>query len=144
MRITREHYLDFVGTLKSEIAATESRMDLVDRVEGQEWEFDAYYEYQCLEKTCTWMETILFVFKDTDTWAEFEDLDALKQYVSATEDAYKAMDAYTRTVLPVDGKPLVGVTGKEWDRIETMRYELRRKTIAWSAFVEFCEYGTIQ
>lgn len=145
MRITMEHYRDFIGTLahkraelNTEIKAWEHSLE-----RGEVWDWEAC-ELDCLRKNYNYYEKIQKYFLDnTDCWAEFESLEVLKEYTDQVVKAYKGLDEYSKVCLPVDGQPLVGISDEEWDRLEDMRWNLGETSIAWSSFAEFCEYGEI-
>lgn len=142
MRITREHYRDFIGALSKKIAEIEGNMteyhDERGVVDEEDWR-----EYNELWKESNYLESVQKILREETRWAEFESLDALEVYVDNIDICFQSLDSYSKSVLPKDGGELVGATQAEWDRIESMRYELRWTWNAWNTFADFCEYGRI-
>lgn len=154
MIIIKEHYRDFIGTLASKIAELHAEIktweediygveDYIEDSEDYEYSAEDYEEYNMLQREFNHLTSIQKFFMETDRWAEFESLDILKLYVEVIEHNYKSMDEYSNTVLPVDGGNTIGITNEEWDFIETTRCELRKKIVAWTAFLNFCKHGQI-
>lgn len=143
-RITKEHYRDFIGSLAHKRAEVNTEMKALEHA-GQrgEWDFSDEWEYNALKQEFIWLTQIQEYFFDTDRWGEFASLENLKQYVEVIKCNYKGMGIYSRVVLPEDGGKTVGVTQKEWEWIESTRWHLKNKVLAWSTFAEFCEFGKI-
>ena len=140
--ITMEHYRDFIGTLAHKKASLNTEIKAWDHAwERGEVDYCDYFEYEALTNQYAHYNKVQEFFLDnTERWVNFGSLDDLKAYVGSIHRAYKAMNEYSKAVLPVDGQDTIGVTYKEWDHLETMRNELSNKSIAWSTFAEFCEY----
>lgn len=138
--IHKEHYRDFIGTLSAKRASLDDEMNSIHWSDGDD---ATYYEYNNIYKEFDHLTSIQNFFMDSSKWSNFDSLELLKLYVQVIENAYKNIDTYSKSVLPVDGGKLVGVTNKEWDELESYRYELRKKLAAWSLFVYFCENGNI-
>lgn len=138
--IHKEHYRDFVGTLSSKRLTLDNEMSSIRWSDGDD---ATYYEYNNLYKEFDHLTSIQKFFMDSSKWSYFDSLETLKLYVQVIENAYKNIDAYSKTVLPVDGGNLVGITNKEWDELESYRYKLQKKLAAWSLFTYFCENGNI-
>ena len=136
MRIVIEFYRDFIGTVNEERISLNKQIEALDQ--------EDYFEYNTLSNQFESLTCAQEYFMNSERWSEFKSLDILKLYVEAIEYNYKSMCAYSKSVLPVDGGELVGITDEEWNELESMRYELGRKWIAWTYFVDFCEYGEIR
>lgn len=144
MRITMEHYRDFIGTLAHKRAEWHTElMALEHALQRGELDECDMFEYENASQNEDFYANIQKYFLETDRWAEFDSLETLKAYVDKISKAYKALDAYSDAVLPVDVQDTVGVSDEEWNRLEDMRWNLKKAEIAWSSFAEFCEYGEI-
>lgn len=138
MIIHKEFYRDFVGTLNTK------RAKLKAEIESFQWnEEDSYFEFDNLNQELDCFTSIQEYFMDSSRWAYFDNLELLIAYVQAIESTYRAINEYSQTVLPVDGRALIGITQAEWDELESIRHELSKKLLAWTIFTDFCKYGKI-
>lgn len=143
MKIHKEHYKDFLGTinakiekLNKEIKEWETRFDNEYVENGEDWEYyDLCREFRFLKRVKDY-----FI---KDRWTEFESIDKLKEYTSVIEKTVETMKEYSCCVLPLDGDELVGITQSEWDSFEKERHKVCKQFDAWNAFYEFCKIGTI-
>ena len=157
MRITMEHYRDFIGSLahvradlNTDIKALEHAFERLRRgysEDDPDYMVDNYGDWMEYDGLCKefahYSDIQRYFMESTDRWAEFADLEALKLYINVIECNYDAMTQYSNTVLSVDGGELVGITYEEWNDLERMRYGLGKKLIAWETFADFCEHGMI-
>lgn len=143
-RITMEHYRDFIGALAHERAYWNTEIKAMEHaLENEEYDWVDGYEYIAAIHEFKSYTRIQAYFMETERWSEFANLELLKMYVMVVDYQYKAIDAYSKAVLPIDGGELVGITQEEWENLKQRRFELRNKMVAWSTFADFCEFGRI-
>ena len=144
MRITKEHYRDFIGALSHERAYWNTEIKAMEHaLENEEYDWVDGYEYRAAIHEFKSYTRIQAYFMETKRWSEFANLELLKMYVMVVDYQYKAIDAYSKAVLPIDGGELIGITQEEWEDLEQRRFELRNKMVAWNTFAKFCEFGRI-
>ena len=143
--ITMEHYRDFIGSLAHEMASLNTEIKAWEHSwERGEVDYCDSFEYEGMTQTFAMFKNIQDFFSgNTDRWATFDSLEALRQYVDKLDKAYEAMTEYSMAVLPVDGQDTIGVTDEEWNNLESGRYELGKARTAWNIFADFCEHGCI-
>ena len=138
MMIVKEHYRDFIGTINTRRAELANEIEFL--IDGDECKF---MELQVAEEELHYLTSVQEFFMDTSRCAHFKSMELLEMYVNVIKSAYKSMDAYSKSVLPIDGGETIGVSQKEWNEIESTRYELLEKFGAWNLFAKFCKNGTI-
>jgi hypothetical protein len=146
MRITKEHYRDFIGTLAHKKAEVNTEMKAFEHYfERGDYDSSDECEYRMLQTEWSFYDRTQKYFMDNhEAWTEFETLDSLKAFVCQMKTTLEAMEQFTITMLPEDGGELIGTTYEEWDKYEDLRYKLRNKCSAWLTFADFCEYGHIE
>lgn len=137
MFITKEHYRNFIDTLFVERAKLNKEIKALNSSNAD------YYEIKNCINQFDHFTSVQTYFMESDRWASFESLELLQTYVEVIKHNYQSMEEYSKSVLPKDGGELIGVTPKEWDELEIMRYELRERMAAWVEFLNFCKGGIL-
>lgn len=144
MKIVKEFYRDFIGTLAHKRAELNTEIKALEHAfEREDHDECDCYEYASLKNDFHYYTKIQTFFMETERWTEFANLETLSLYAKVIEQNYNAINEYSKAILPVDGGETIGVTQEEWNEIETARYALREKMIAWLEFAAFCEHAHI-
>ena len=143
MNITFEHYQDFIETLAQDISDIDRQITALEQGMGNDPDPAVYYECQQLWDCGEYLERLHKYFYNEENQIEYDSLDALKEYVQELDTYDEELYALTMQYLPNELEDLVGCTEEEWNLHEEHRYEVHKELVVWSAFADFCEFGTI-
>ena len=114
MKITREHYREFIGTLCNDIKELQEELACIEQSEDG-------CEYEETRELVVRYKKMFAYFMEME-WEEFDDIKFLDGHVKLVEYNYRLATKYS---------------------LEREKDELFDQLIAWSTFHEFCKYGMI-
>ena len=137
--INKETYTNFFEAIGKEINRLENELSHCDMEDLAD-----YPEINGLDREIEYFAEVMKYFSDVAKWDDFNTVEELEDFVKKSKAAYDSLTEYLKTVLWENGGELIGISYREFDRIDAAYLTLGEQVRNWSLFLNFCKTGELE